>query len=207
MAKSAGMTIFTRCGLVSTTAPDSTTSVTHLNATQQRESRHGDAVQAEVQIFLDVRRIENRDAAGLEYVLALVRQGRGFRRVIVAREDEHATVLGGACGVSVLEDVATAIHAGTLPVPDGEHAVVLRVRIQVDLLGAPDRGGGEVFVDARLEFDVMLVEELLRLPERLVESAERRAAIPGNEPAVFSPRRDRGPAAASAGAPAPAYRS
>jgi len=28
-------------------------------------------VQAEVQIFLDVRRIENRDAAGLEYVLAL----------------------------------------------------------------------------------------------------------------------------------------
>src|SRR2546425_11741404 len=39
MAKSAGMTIFTRCGSVSTTAPDSTTSVTHLNATQQPENR------------------------------------------------------------------------------------------------------------------------------------------------------------------------
>ena len=114
-------------------------------------------------------------------MLALVRQGRGFCRVIVAREHEHAAVLGGACGVSVLEDVATAVHAGALAVPDGEHPVVLRVRIQVDLLGAPDRGGGEVFVDARLEFDAMLVEELLRLPERLVESAERRAAIPGNE--------------------------
>ncbi len=145
------------------------------------ETRHGEPVQAEIEIFLDARGVEHRDAAGLEDVLALVRQGRGFRRVIVACEDEHAAVSGRARRVGVLEDVAAAVHPGTLAVPDGEHAVVFRVRVQVDLLRAPDRGRGEVFVDAGLEFDVVLVEELLRLPQRLVEAAERRAAIAGNE--------------------------
>ncbi len=38
MAKS-GVTILTRCGSISTTAADSTTSVTHLNATQHPEKR------------------------------------------------------------------------------------------------------------------------------------------------------------------------
>src|SRR5882672_7958345 len=38
MAKS-GITMFTRCGSMSTTAPDSITSVTHLNATQHPENR------------------------------------------------------------------------------------------------------------------------------------------------------------------------
>ena len=114
-------------------------------------------------------------------MLALVREGGGLGRVVVARQHEHAAVLGRARGVRVLEDVAAAVDAGPLAVPHREHAVVFRVRVQVHLLRAPDRGGGKVFVDAWLEFDVMRVEELLRPPERLVESADRRAAIPGNE--------------------------
>src|SRR6267378_2552360 len=39
MAKSGGITMLTRCGSISTTAPDSITSVTHLNATQHPENR------------------------------------------------------------------------------------------------------------------------------------------------------------------------
>src|SRR5438477_8998558 len=39
MAKSRGITMLTRCGSISTTAPDSITSVTHLNATQHPENR------------------------------------------------------------------------------------------------------------------------------------------------------------------------
>ena len=154
------------------------------------ESRHGDAVQAEVQIFLHASRIEHRDAAGLEYVLALVREGGGLGRVVVARQHENAAVPGCARGVRVLEDVAAAVDARSLAVPHREHAVVFRVRVQVDLLRAPDRGGRKVFVDARLEFDVMLVEELPRLPQRLVESADRRAAIPGNESGGVQARRE-----------------
>jgi hypothetical protein len=50
----------------------------------------------------------------------------------------------------------------------------------VDLLGAPQRGRGEVLVGAGLEFDVALLDEALGLPQRLVEAAERRAAVAGD---------------------------
>src|SRR5262249_40830450 len=64
-----------------------------------------------------------------------------------------------------------------LAIPDAEHAVVARAGIEVDLLGAPQRGGGEVLVGAGLELDVVLLDEALGLPQRLVEAAQRRAAI------------------------------
>jgi hypothetical protein len=48
------------------------------------------------------------------------------------------------------------------------------------LLRAPDRGRGEVLVDAGLEVDVMLVEERPASPQLLVEPAERRAAVAGD---------------------------
>jgi hypothetical protein len=55
----------------------------------------------------------------------------------------------------MLEDVAAAVHAGAFAVPHAEHAVIAGAGKQVDLLGAPDSSGGKVFVDARLELDVM----------------------------------------------------
>ena len=70
---------------------------------------------------------------------------------------------------------------GPFAVPHGEYAVVIRVADQVDLLRAPDGGRGQLFVDAGLELDVVRVEMLARLPERLVQPAERRAAIAGDE--------------------------
>jgi hypothetical protein len=142
---------------------------------------HRDAVQAEVEIVLHAGRVEHRDQAGLEDVLRLVRQGRGLGGVVVAREHQHAAVLGGAGGVGVLEHVAAAIDAGALAVPHGEHAVVLRAVEQVDLLRAPDGGRRQVLVHARLELDVVALEVLGRAPQRLVEAAERRAAVAGDE--------------------------
>src|SRR3546814_13688868 len=53
--------------------------------------------------------------------------------------------------------------------------------LQVELLAAPDRGGGEVFVHAGLEFDVIGFEEFAGFPELLVEQAERRATVTGDE--------------------------
>jgi hypothetical protein len=148
---------------------------------QPRVAAHGDAVQAEVEVVLHVRGVQYRDQAGLEDVLGLVRQRRGFRRVVVAGEHQHAAVLRGAGGVGVLEHIAAAIDARALAVPHGEDAVVLRPREEVDLLRAPDRGGGEVLVDAGLELDVVALEVALRAPQRLVEAAERRAAVAGDE--------------------------
>ena len=121
-------------------------------------------------------------------MIGLVRQRRRFRRVVVAGQHEHAAVLRRAGEVRVLEHVAAAIDAGALAVPHREHAVDFGAAIQVHLLRAPDRRRREVLVQPGLELDVRAVEELLRLPQRLVERAERRAAIAGDEAAGVEPR-------------------
>jgi len=138
-------------------------------------------VHAEVEVVLHVRRVEHRDQAGLENVLGLVRQGRGLRRVIVAREHQDAAVPRRAGGVGVLEHVAAAVDARPLAVPHGVDAVVFRAGKEVHLLRAPDRGRRQVLVDAGLELDVVALEMLLRAPQRLVEPAERRAAVARDE--------------------------
>ena len=148
---------------------------------------HGEAVQPEVEVVLHARRVEHRDEAGLEDVLGLVRQGGGLRGVVVAGEHQHAAVLGSAGGVGVLEHVAAAVDARAFAVPHGKHAVVVRAVEQVDLLRAPDRRRGEVLVHAGLELDVVALEVLLRAPQRLVEAAERRAAVARNEPRGVQP--------------------
>ena len=58
-----------------------------------------------------------------------------------------------------------AVDAGALAVPQGEDAVILGAGEEVDLLAAPDRGRGEVLVEAGLEMDVMALEEALGLPQ------------------------------------------
>src|SRR5205823_13661395 len=83
--------------------------------------------------------------------------------------------------VGVLEDVARAVDAGALAVPHAEDTVGLRSREEVGQLAAVDRGGAEVFVEAREEDDVVLAEEVGVALERQVEAAERRAAIPGDQ--------------------------
>ena len=142
---------------------------------------HRPAMQAEVEDLLHAGRIEHRDHRRGEHVIRLVRQRRGLRAVVIAGEHQNAAVLGRACVVRMLEHVAAAVDAGPLAVPHREHAVVERARVQVDLLRAPDRRGREVLVEPGLEPDVRAVEELLRLPQREIERAERRAAVPGDE--------------------------
>ena len=101
--------------------------------------------------------------------------------MVVAGQRQHPAPGRSAGHVGVLEDVAAAVHAGALAVPDAEHAVIVGALEQVDLLRAPDRGGGKVFVDAWLEHDVVFLEVLLRLGQRLVVAAQGRAPVAGNE--------------------------
>ncbi|MCY1402507.1 hypothetical protein D9M71_176510 [compost metagenome] len=83
--------------------------------------------------------------------------------------------------VAMLEDIAAAVHTRAFAVPHGEHAVVTRAGEQAGLLAAPDGGSGQFFVDPWLEVDVVFLEEGLGFPEALVEVAERRAAVAGDE--------------------------
>src|SRR5262249_46041422 len=82
---------------------------------------------------------------------------------------------------AMAEDVAAAIDAGALAVPDADHAIIFGTRGQIELLRAPDRGGGEILVHAGLEFDVVLLEVLSRGEQLLVVAAERRTAIATDE--------------------------
>src|SRR5208282_4352531 len=83
----------------------------------------------------------------------------------------------------VAQRVARAVDAGPLAVPDAEHAIDGRAGEAVEILRAPDRGRGEVLVEARAEDDVVLLEQRPRAPELDVVTPERRAAIAGNIPA------------------------
>ncbi|CKY81152.1 Uncharacterised protein [Mycobacterium tuberculosis] len=71
------------------------------------------------------------------------------------------------------EYVAAAIDAGALAVPDAGNAVELRTRRQIELLRTPDRGRSEVFIDARLEFHIVLGEMLASCVKLLVVAAKR----------------------------------
>ncbi|MCY1446806.1 hypothetical protein D9M71_633930 [compost metagenome] len=79
------------------------------------------------------------------------------------------------------EYIAAAVDARALAVPHAEHAVVGRAFKEIDLLRTPDRGGGKIFVHARMEHRVVLLEIVAGLPQGLVETTQRRAAVAGNE--------------------------
>jgi hypothetical protein len=87
----------------------------------------------------------------------------------------------------VLEDVTAAIDARAFAVPHAEDAVVFRLGEEGHLLAAPDRGRREVLVDAGLEADMALLQVLFRPGERLVQAAEGRPAVAGNESSGIEP--------------------
>ena len=148
---------------------------------QARITAHGPAVQAEVEVFLHRARKEHRKAGGLEHMVGLVRQGRTLGAVVVAGHHQHTAMAAGAGGVRMLEHIAATVHARAFAVPHRKHAVVFLLRVHRHLLGAPARGGREVFIDPGLEHHMVLLEVFLGLPTGLVDTAQRRAAIAGDE--------------------------
>ena len=122
-------------------------------------------------------------------MVALVRQRRGVGAVVVAGDQQHAAVFGGAGKIHVFEYVAAAVDAWTFAVPHREHAVVFRFADQGDLLCTPHGGRSELLIDAGLKLDVMRVEMFARLPQRFVQPAQRRTAITGNKSRGVESRR------------------
>ena len=75
------------------------------------------------------------------------------------------------------QHVAAAIDAWALAIPKREHAVIFAFAANLRLLRAPDRGRGQILVEARHEQDIIVVEIGLRAVHLRVDAAERRAAI------------------------------
>jgi hypothetical protein len=90
---------------------------------------------------------------------------------------EHAAKCGRACGIGMLENVARAVDARGLAIPDAEQAIIPGAGKQAELLAAPDGCGAKVFVQAFPEFDVMRVQPFLGGAQLLVISAKGRPAI------------------------------
>ena len=151
------------------------------------EARQRDTVQAVIDDLLHAGRVEDRHHPVDQHEFGLMGVGRGFRRVIVAHQADHAALRIGASHVAVAEDVAGAVDARPLAVPEREDAVMLAFAAQARLLRAPDRGRGEVLVEARLEDDVRGSQRLGRSHQLLVEPPERGAAIAGNEAGGVEP--------------------
>src|SRR5205807_7814095 len=70
---------------------------------------------------------------------------------------------------------------------DADYAVIFGAGREIELLRAPDRGGGEVLVHPGLELYVVLLEMLSCGKELLVVAAERRAAVAGDEACGVQP--------------------
>jgi anti-sigma-K factor RskA len=109
--------------------------------------------------------------------------------MVVAHRHQHAAERRRTGDVGVPEDVARAVHARPLAVPEAEDAVILALAAQFGLLAAPERRRRQILVQARVELDVRRLEELLRALERRVDRAERRSAIAGDISRRVVPRR------------------
>src|SRR5450830_366665 len=101
--------------------------------------------------------------------------------MVVTGNHQYATVTRGASHVGMLEDIATAVHARPLAIPQRKYTVILRTGKQVDLLRAPDAGRGQVFVHAGMEFDVGSVKIFFGLGRGLIHGTQWRAAITGDK--------------------------
>src|SRR4051794_23445714 len=156
MWKSSGSTMSTRSGSTNTLLDDSTISWIVFMPDQTPAKRliaNACSPMSRMSCTLDGKNTGSPQALKM---WSLWCRGAALRDVVVAGQRDHAAVLRGAGHVGVLEHVGAAVHPRALAVPDAEHAVeLLRLRVQVELLRAPHRGRAELFVDARLEHDVL----------------------------------------------------
>jgi hypothetical protein len=150
-------------------------------APQARGTRAGDRVQAEVEDLLEVAGVERREVQGGQRGLGAAGQRRALAARVVADEGERAAGGGGAGEVRVAQRVHRAVQARVLAVPDAEHAVAVGLRQVVGELRAVDGGRGELLVEAGRELDAVLGGEVAQAHDLLVEAAERRALVAGDE--------------------------
>ena len=138
------------------------------------ETAHRIAVKPVIDDLLHASRRQDRHHHIDEVELGLMRGRRGFGGVIVAHEGKYAAIFRGAREIGVAEDIAAAIDARTLAVPEREDAVVLALPAHLGLLRAPYGGRGEILVEARLKQDAGGIERALGAQE--IQGRDRRAA-------------------------------
>ena len=103
--------------------------------------------------------------------LGLMAGGGALAGMVVAHGHHHAAQRRGAGEIGVAEDIAGAVHAGALAVPERKDAVMRALAAQLRLLGAPDGRGGEILVQARIELDTSALASALWAPWKVPSTA------------------------------------
>lgn len=85
------------------------------------------------------------------------------------------------------EDIAGAVDTWPFAIPEAENTIEPALAPHFGLLRPPDRGRGEVFVEAGLEDDIARRQRLFGAQEIEVETAEGRAAIARDEAGGIQP--------------------
>ena len=151
------------------------------------EPRQREPVNSVVEDLLHARRRDDGHIGIHQRPFGLVQNGRGFTGMVVPHRHQYATKRAGPRHVGMAHHVAGAVHARALAVPEPENPVELALSAQFRLLGTPDRGRREVFVQTELEGDVVLRKRLGRPRHLHVHRPERRPAIPGHQPGGVEP--------------------
>ena len=103
--------------------------------------------------------------------------------MVVTRHSQHAAPWRGACHVGVLEYIGTTVYAWAFAIPNAKYAIkfVAACWCKTQLLCAPQSGSSQLFVHTGLEHDVLRLQIFLGLPQGLVVSSKRRAAVPADK--------------------------
>jgi hypothetical protein len=146
-----------------------------------RRPRHRNAVHGHRHDLAGIAREQHRNPEGGKRALADGRHGGGLGGRVVADQKQHPPAWVGAVHVGVPQCVGRPIQARPLAVPDADDAVVSRRAHGQIGLAAPHRCGGQFFVEARDEGDVMSLKHIGHAGEHPVDAAQWAALVSGHE--------------------------
>ena len=129
----------------------------------------------------DRGRRENRHAQRPRHLLARARQGGGLRERIVAHQRDDPPEGCRARDAGMADGVGRPIEPGVLAEPESHHSVEAPPRQFSAQLCPPDRGGGQLLVEARGEDHVRLAQQCVGAVQLLVEAAQWRSLVPADE--------------------------
>ncbi|MNE27816.1 hypothetical protein D3C80_1212370 [compost metagenome] len=107
--------------------------------------------------------------------------------MVVTRDGQYPAKFGSTCSIRVTEYVTATINAWAFAIPDAKNTVIGRTLEHVDLLGSPQGGRSQIFVEPWVKFDMLCLEKVAGLPESLVKPAKWRSPISGNKPSRVQP--------------------
>ncbi len=92
--------------------------------------------------------------------------------MVITGQNQNTAMFGCTGIIGMFENIARPVNARPLAVPHAKDAIIFGVLVHIDLLAAPDDGGGEVFVHTGLKFDLLSGQEFFGAPKLLIKAPQ-----------------------------------